>query len=187
MLFNTNINGDPRSFMYFNEEWYINGTEITLTESYIKNHKFNGKKLWKYARFDHVTTYNNQKAYFFCRSKYSFCDLLQMGYNDVQERTACQKDYAPYFVITAYEIEYAIDEFTKPIKLSKEETEARKKAIEYMIEHPKRDWDYPELLVMWLVYIIVLLGSLIFNEFYLVWIVATLIFHKLRKEIIENK
>ena len=182
MLFN-----DSRPLMYYKEEWYVKGAEIILTDSYIENHMFNGKKLWKYARFDHVTTKNNQTAYFFCRSKYSFCDLLQMGYNEAQERASCQRDYAPYFVVTNSELEWAIEEFTKPLKLSKEETEARNKAIEYIIEHPKRDWDYPELLVMWLVYIVVLLGSMIFREFYLIWIVATYIFYKLRKGITETQ
>ena len=182
----TYTNNDPREFMYYKGEWYINGTEITLTDSYMKTHKFYDKKLWKHARFHHVTQYNNQTSYFFCRCKNTFCDLVEMGYRDSKERRKCQTDYAPYFVITSSELESAIEEFTKPIKLSKQESDAIKKCIEDMIEHPKHDWDYPELIVAWIVYIVAMAGSLIFNEFYIPWIVATYIFFTYRKGIVEK-
>lgn len=183
-LFKPNTGGDPRSFMYYKGEYYIDGSEITLKDEYIKNHTFNGLKLWKHARFSHKAIYNNQMAYFFNRSKYSLCDLLEMGYRDNKEMAACRRDYAPYFVVTALELENAIESFTYPIKLSQEEQDAINKAIDDMIENPKQDWDYPQMIVLWLVYIITMIGSLIFNEFYIVWVLASLIFFKLRKEIV---
>ena len=186
MMFHTYTEGDPREFMYYKGEWYINGTEIILTDDYINKHTFNGLKLWKHARFNHKTMYNNQTAYFFCRSKYSYCDLLGMGYRDVKERNACLRDYAPYFVITSSELESAIESFSHPIKMSKEETEQRQKAIEYMIEHPKSDWDYPELRVLWVLYIAAMFGSLIFNQFYILWIVVSCIFFTYRGRIVNS-
>lgn len=185
MMFNTYVDGDPREFMYYKGEWYINGTEIALTETYMKYITFYDKKLWKYARFHHVTYYNNQTAYFFSICKNTCGDLYMMGYKDPKERRECQINHAPYFVITASELEYAIEEITKPIKLSQKETEAIQKGIEDMIENPKTDWDYPEMRIAWLVYIVAMVGSLIFTEFYIPWIIATYVFFTYRKGIIQ--
>lgn len=186
MTFNTCTNGDPREFMSYKGELYINGTEIVLTDKYIENHSFNGLKLWKYARFHHKTIYNNQIAYFFCRSKCSYCDLLEMGYRDNATRNVCQRDYAPYFVITAFELESAIEKFLHPIQMSKREIEERNQAIEYIIDHPKKDWDYPGLLILWAVYIATMIGSLIFNQFYIIWAIASCIFFTCRRGILKS-
>jgi hypothetical protein len=167
--------------MYYKGEYYINGTEVMLSDKYIEQHKYNNKKLWKQAYFHHKIINNGCATYFFCVINLDWSSLKKIGL-DIKAKD----DYASYFVVEALDLDWAIEEITKPIKLSKEETEARNKAIEYMIEHPKRDWDYPELLGMWLVYIIVLLGSLIFKEFYIIWIVATYIFYKTRKGILDR-
>lgn len=180
MLFNTYTDGDPRSFMYYKEDYYINGTKITLKDDYIESRKFNGDKLWKYARFDHQTTCKNQTAYFFCRDKYQIYELYDMGYSK-EEISACRQDYAPYFVLTASELEGAIEEITYPIKLSKEETTVINNAIIDMIDKPKRDWDDPSLLILWIIYIAVMVGSLIFNQFYIIWAIASIAFYYTRK------
>ena len=182
----TYTNNDPREFMHFKGEWYINGTEITLTEGYMRTHKFNGKKLWKYAKFHHVTRYNGQTAYFFCKSKCFLCDLLELGYRDLESRKAVEDDYAPYFVVTAFELEYAIDEFVKPIKLSTRESDAIQKGIENIIDESKSDWNLPELRGAWLVYIAAMIGALLFNYFYVLWIVITFIFVAYRMGVIEK-
>lgn len=44
MLFNNNVNGDLRSFMYYKGEYYINGTEVILSDDYIHHNLFDGKK-----------------------------------------------------------------------------------------------------------------------------------------------
>lgn len=181
MQYNNSSSGDPRSFMCYHNEYYINGTEITLKDDYINNHTFNGRKLWKYAKFDHQVTYNNQISYFFCARKTDWTDFRAAGVDRNAER-----DYARYFILTAWELEIAIEDVTRPIKLSKEETEAMHNAIIEMIEHPKRDWDYPELRILWLVYIVVMVGSLIFREFYIPWLLATCIFSKIRKDVMSS-
>ena len=174
MLFNNSTNGDPRSFFYYRGDFYINGTEITLKPEYINTHRWNGKKLWKYARYDHQTTYNGQISYFFCASKFDWLSLNGMGLD-----MTVRDDYAPYFVVSALELENAIAEITKPIKLKREETEA----ILDNIVKPKSDLEEPGLVVLWLVYIAVLIGSLIFKQFYLIWAIATIFFIKYRGEI----
>lgn len=177
MLFNANVNGDPRSFFYYKGDYYINDTEIILKDKYINTHQFNGKKLWKYARYDHQTVYNGCVSYFFCNSRFDWLAFHDMGL-DIKEKA----NYAPYFVVSALELENAIEEITKPIKLEREETEAIMQAI----VEPKSDFDIPELLLMWVVYIIVMVGGLIFNQFYIIWAIATFVFFKLRKEMLNQ-
>ena len=175
MMFNTYTSGDPRSFFYYKGDYYINGTEIILTDEYINNHQWNGLKLWKYAKYHHQTVYNGRVAYFFCRSRSDWLALNGMG---LDPRVI--DNYAAFFVIDALDIERAIKEFTKPIKLSRAETDAIKEAI----VNPKSDLDNNALVALWIVYIIVMVGSLIFKQFYIIWIVASVLFFKFRKEML---
>ena len=177
MVFNTYTNGDPRSFFYYKGDYYINGTEVVLTDEYINSHTWNGLKLWKYAKYDHQVVNNGSVAYFFCINKADRLALYAMGL-DVNTT----KNYAPYFVVRAIDIDYAIQEFTKPIKLSRETTEAIKEAI----VTTKSDFDNGWLIVMWIVYIAVMLGSLIFKQFYIIWIIASVLFFKWRREMLNQ-
>jgi hypothetical protein len=177
MLFNTSTTGDPRSFFYYNGDYYINGTEIVLKDDYINNHQWNGKKLWKYARYDHKTIYNGRIAYFFCRSRADWLSLNEMGLD-----ARVTNEYAPYFVVEALFIDSLIEDISKPIKLQREETEAIMNAI----VQPKSDFDNTGLMVLWIVYISVMIGSLIFNQFYIIWMVASFVFFKLRKEMLNG-
>lgn len=174
MLFNNTTNGDPRSFFYYKGDFYIDGTEITLKDEYINSHMWNGKKLWKYARYDHQATYNGRIAYFFCRSKSDWLSLNAMGLD-----ARAKNDYAAWFLVDAADLENAIEEITHPIKLEREETEAVLDAI----ATPKSDFDNPSLIILWLIYIIVMVGSLIFKQFYILWAIATIIFIKYRNDI----
>lgn len=181
MLFNNNTNGDPRSFMYYNGEYYIDGTEIIVSDEYINSNTFDGRKLWKYARFHSQTKYNGKNAYYFCATKLDVTSLRSMGI-DLEAR----KQYAHYFIVEALDIQKAIGEITKPIKLSQREHERIDKHISDMIEHPKKDWDYSELRVAWIIYIALMAASLIFNQFYILWIIITYFFFKWRKDIIDK-
>ena len=167
MLFNNSTGGDPRSFFYYKGDYYINGTEITLKDEYINTHSWNGKKLLKNARYDHQTTYNGQISYFFSAgSRFDWYSTEKIG-----------NDYAPYFVVSAMELENAIEEVTHPIKLPREQTEA----ILNNIATPKSELEDPKVIVSWLIYIAVLVGSLIFKQFYIIWIIATVLFFKYKK------
>lgn len=177
MLFNSTQGNDPRSFFYYNGDYYINGTEIILTDKYIDQNKFNGKKLWKYARYDHQTICNGRVAYFFCRSS---CDWL--SFNEMGLDVKTKNDYAAYFVIEAINIGSAIEKIIKPIKLERVETEAVMNAI----VQPKSDFDNTGLVILWMVYIVAMVGSLIFNQFYILWAIITFAFCKLRKEMLKG-
>ena len=185
MIFGGNVNGDPREFMYYKGDIYINGSQFTVKDSYIENHTYNDKKIWKYAKFTGTMSGPSGVMYYFWRDKYSFCDLWDMGYTDTNERNNCLKEYAPFFVVSAYELDDVIEEFTHPIILPKEDQAIVEEAIEDIITNPKKDWDYPELRVGWLFYIVAMVGSLIFNQFYILWAIATYIFITYRKNIIN--
>ena len=170
-------NGDPRSFMYYNGDFYINGTEVALKDSYIQNVRFNGRKLWKYARFTRQTIYNGQNAYMFsiCRN---FLSSKEVNSDNIQEVREC----ASVFVLTALELYIAIESFVHPIKLDK----ATSDAIMENITQPKRDWDNSGLMLAWVVYIAAMIGSLIFNYFYVLWVIISLIFFNIRKDMLNS-
>lgn len=181
MYVNVGIYGDPRSFMYYCGKYYINGTEIILKEQYTNSHTFNGKKIWKYARFDRKTVYNGVTSYFFCATKLDWFSLQEMGLT-----LENKKDYATYFVIETFNIDSAIEEITKAIILTEKESDEIKSNITNMIEHQKTDFDYPELMMLWVVYAAVIIGSLIFKQFYIIWLIASYVFFVWRKDILNR-
>jgi hypothetical protein len=180
MSANIVVNKDPRSFMFYKGEYYINGTEIVLSDEYINNKNFNGKKLWRYARFDHQTQYNGINAYFFCVIKFDTLSFREMNI-DINTK----KEYAMYFIIESYNVESAIKRILKPIKLANNDDKKIQEYIIDSIERPKTDWDYPELRIGWLIYIIVMITSLIFNQFYILWLIVSYIFFVWRKDILK--
>lgn len=167
-------NSDPRSFFYYKGDFYINGTEIILKDEYINSHKWDGKKLWKYAKYDHQVVRNGMVAYFFCQSKTDWLSLNEMWIDE-----DVRLNYAPYFVVEALDMENLIEGFVHPIKLKREETDA----IMENIANPKSDLENPELVLLWIIYIVAMVGSLIFKQFYLLWIIATIVFCKWRNNI----
>ncbi len=180
MIFNQP--GDWSEVLYYDGEYYSNGTEIMLTDEYINTHTYNGKKIWKYAYFNNKVVFpDGTVAYSFHASRTSWLDYRMMGI----DYNTC-RDYAPYFNIYPFQLSGAIQEFTKPITLTESQKEAVNQAIMDMIEHPKTDWDYPELVIGWIVYIIAMIGSLIFTEFYIPWLIATYIFYQYRKSILNQ-
>lgn len=179
MIFNQP--GDFSEILYYNGDYYSNGTEIMVSDEYINTHTFNGKKIWKYAYFGNKTVYNGKTAYFFWASRRTFLDHCRMGIDYSK-----YNDYSPYFVVTAWELNNMIQEFTKPIKLPDKDKEAVDQMIMDIISHPKTDWDYLELIIGWIVYICVMMGSLIFTEFYIPWMIASYVFYKYRKGILSQ-
>lgn len=178
MFFNTSVNGDPRSFMYYKGDYYIDGTEIIFSEEFVQNNKVNGKKIWPYARFDHKeTNVNGSIVYYFARTRTTWIDLHDMGLDQ-----KALMEYSPCVRVEAYNVERAIGEVTHSIKLERKETEA----IQEAIINPKSNQDNPVLLVLWVVYIAVMIGSLIFQQFYIIWAIASYLFFKYRKEILKQ-
>ena len=176
--------GNEIEYMYFDGRTYMNGTHFTVKDEYIATHKPNGKKIWKHARFWGTLNGPDGLYYYFARAKYSFCDLYEVSKQTEESIASLQADYAPFFTARPWELHDVIEEFTKPLMISEEEEAARQEAITRTIEHPNNDWDYPEMRFGWIVYILVLIGSLIFKQFYIPWAIATYIFYIYRKGVI---
>ena len=166
--------GDPVSVFYYKGKYYCNRTEIALKDEFIKHSTFNEKKLWKYARFSHKIVDNGKVKYFFCRCKDTFADLYNTNVTmkDIN-------DYAPYFTVEAFRLDSLIEEIIRPIEFTN---------IEMLDFHlPKKDYEVKEMIALWIIYIAIMIGSLIFNEFYIIWIIITYLFFKLRNEILNNR
>jgi hypothetical protein len=91
-------------------------------------------------------------------------------------------DYAPYFVIEGIFVEGAIEEISKPIKTEPIAPEALFDAV----MKPGNDFEHEGVGALWIIYIIVMLGCLIFNEFYIAWAIVTFIFAMLRGEMLKK-
>ena len=88
-------------------------------------------------------------------------------------------NYAPYFTIEAYKIDSLIEEIIRPIEFTNTEL------LNFNL--PKKDYEVNEMIALWIIYIAIMIGSLIFNQFYIIWIVVTFLFFKLRNEILNNR
>ena len=77
MIFNQP--GDWSEILYYNGDYYSNGSEVKIKDEYIQTHTYNGQKIWKYARFGNKTTYNRQIAYLFWKSKSTYVDFYAMN------------------------------------------------------------------------------------------------------------
>lgn len=172
---------DPRSFMYYRGQYYINGTIIEVKDSYLNANKFDGKSIWKYARFDHKVSGQDGILYFFCIANIDTLSLRKMNMDRVNV-----KEYAAYFTVPAWIIENVVESIVKPIKLSQAECDAIHDGLLNAIEKQQSDWERPILQIAWVAYVIVLIASLIFRQFYILWIIASFIFFKFRKEVLRQ-
>lgn len=145
--------------------YYGNGTKVIFTDNFVQNYTYNGKKIWKYAWFSHRIVVNGRSMYFFNRDKTDWSFLRQNNISQQEPQTCC-----PFFVIDATLIDLAIEKITYPIIVAASPKEK------------KSDWDDAQVIKMWFVYIGVLVASLVFKEFYLVWIIASILFFYWRKE-----
>lgn len=180
MLFNGTNGGDPRSFMYYNGKYYINGTIIELSDQFINNHyRLTGEKIWKYARFYNQVIKNGRLAYSFDAAKFDYLSLRQIGLN-----MSIKKEYTPYVVIEALELGFAIKEIIHPIVLSDREQEIIDASIKNLSYSQASPRDSTELRLGWISYILVMIFSLIFEQFYLIWILASVIFFKWKKGVL---
>lgn len=143
-------------YFYFNEHSYTTGTEVELTKNYINS---NSNKIWKYARFI-------QKSY--DKQTYQF---MKCRYDSYSEE---ERECVLYFAISENELEYVIKEIVKPIPIT------------LVPITQKKDWEVEGMFSLWMIYIAVLFFSLIFKEFYLIWIVTSFIFFNIRKKMLAG-
>lgn len=161
------------SYFKYKEKYYNNGTIVKLKDDYIKNNTYDGKKIYKYMRF--------MSREVFCEK--ATCEFLMSPItefkNIVKEFEWLQKNeekYSREWKIDASLLNNVIDRIIEP-------EICNNPLKEYGWVRPETDWDHPELRFAWVVYIAVLIGSLIFKQFYLIWIVSSFIFNRYRNGI----
>lgn len=157
---------------YYNGTLYLSGTKIALSDDWINTHQFNGKKPWKYVIFNSRTI----DGCFFSAINIDFCSLLKLGmkFEDL-------KNYEHCFKISPYDLNNAIEEIIYSNALSKEQLEA----VQQKLVEPQHDWDNNGLVIAWIIYIAAMVGSLIFRQFYILWIIISIIFSQVRKDMLR--
>jgi hypothetical protein len=155
-------------FIYRNIS-YCKGTEISLTNSFIQKNSYEGNAIWKYARFCKRIVKDGKNMYFFARCP---VDWYWMRENNLSRKTFEQT--CPYFLIDDARMSNAIESIIKPIEIA-------------VLPLPQyKDYEVAGVMVGWVIYLLVLFFSLIFKEFYLIWIVASIIFFSVRKGMLNK-
>lgn len=171
-------------YFYYKGEYYGNGAKFATKEEFVGKATPRGiaKKFWK----EYVFAGQHGDKYFFNPLNCSYVDFKMAGYTS-EEARKMQEEYSACIALTTLELDIYVGEILTPNnKMSGFLKEQVEKSVMDMIEHPKRDWDYPELLVAWIVYIILMVASLIFTEFYIPWIILSVGFYYVRSNIIKN-
>ena len=171
MLFN--YSNDPREYMYYKGDFYLNGTQVEFTGEFLENNKIDGKKMCRYGEFVRQQNFSDGVGYYF-RKINPYDKEHRIDYKEFE-------NCADGIRITAMNIEDTIKDIIRPFKLEREKTDA----ILYEIIKPKSDFDYPALIVLWIVYIAVMAGSLIFKQFYIIWIIVSWVFYETRRKMLD--
>ena len=99
------------------------------------------------------------------------------------------REIAPNFVIYATDLLSAIEKITREIRFTASTEQYIEQATTDIIDdaiNPKPDWNHPELIGLWAVYLLLMFGSLIFRQWYLIWPILTFIFLKWRGNIVRK-
>ena len=157
-----------RYFIY-NNQYYGTGTKLAFNDALIKKMAQRGLKVWKYAQFNRRVNQNGKDTFLFVRwrTEDSFCRSNNIS---LQEPRTCEG----YVVLTYDDIVSGIEDIIEPV------------IVAPPVIQKKYDWDYPELMVGWIVYIISMIGCLIFNDVGIFWTFASIIFFSWRKGVYDR-
>lgn len=144
---------------YYKDKFYSPGTEIKLSKKYLECNTYDGMPIWPYAKYKGRVDKNGYSYYFFTMSK-----LDSYGQ---------WRNYAGYFTIYPFALDMAIEEILSPIVFNYEQVYDKFNNYSYTKQSISS-----EKIVACIIYACVLIGSLIFKQFYLIWIIATFIFFK---------
>lgn len=147
---------DYYKYFRFMNDTYTEGTIVKFKNNFCNTHTYKNKPIWPYARFSHKVIHDNILYYIF-----NICNLGP-GWNR----------YAGYCLLTEMQLEYAIEEIIESVPILIVDKEYYK------------DWEVEGMGWLWLIYIVVLFFSMIFKEFYLIWMVASYIFFTTRKKML---
>lgn len=148
----------------YNEKLYGEGTKVKVSQSYIDKHSTEEKQIWHYAEFECRTIINNEVHLYF---KITDWYLAPRTIN-----------YKAFYFVSTKDLNDFIEEIeTPPIDMEK---------YEVFIPAMRKDWEVKGLMFAWVVYIAAMIGCLIFKDFWIFWIIISIIFDQYRKGKIEN-
>lgn len=157
-------------FFYYKNKIYMHKTRVLLSPEYIATHLDNGCRISRHAWFDHGFINNNKSYYVF--------------YLDRRSQTKNFNKYAPFVKIESRDIESAISEIIYPVE-KPDNISIRFKGLHEDLT-PIRDWEVPELMVAWVIFIAFLMFTLVFKQFYLIWPIAGFVFDKIRRDMLNR-
>lgn len=153
---------NPHYFIYDNKV-YTHNTEIKIKQSYRDTQLSDGDQIWPYAQFCYRYIQYGEVHLTFLKCNQPF-------HSD--DRTP----YAITLIIKENDLPLIIESITKPLEV----TDAV--IVPYK---PKKDWEVEGMGLLWFVYLLALFASLVFTQWYLGWIFATIIFIAKRKEMLQ--
>lgn len=154
---------DNSQYFYYKGKTYSSGTVIKISQAYCNAYSYRDKPIWPYAKFDRKFVKDSLEYYVF-----SICNIDMAGQ---------WRKYTGSFIINTIELDAVIEQIIKPLEI---------KNVELVIPEQKMDWEDNNVLLLWAIYIAVMVGSLIFKQFYIIWVVATCVFIKYRKEMLNR-
>ena len=152
------LTGQAQFFMYQNKI-YTTNTQIKVAQPYIDSHSEKDAPIWPYARFLRKYIKDNILYY-----EFNPCKLDLFG--EWTKSTGM-------FAVKASELTSAIEEIILPIEVEN---------VQITLPTSKKDWEDNDMMWAWIIYIAVMVGSLIFKQFYIIWAIATIIFFNYRRK-----
>jgi hypothetical protein len=152
----------PQYFIYDNKV-YTHNTEIQIKQSYRDTNLFDGYKIWSSYKFQY---------------RYMQGSVVYLTFA-ICNKPLSVKDttfYAITLIVSERDLPNVIESITKPLEVTD--------AVIVPYE-PKKDWEVDGMGTIWCVYLLALFGSLLFKQWYLGWMFATIIFIAKRKEMLQ--
>lgn len=146
-------------FFIYNGKIYTQHTIIKVSQSYIDAHANDKEPIWPYYRFMRKYILDNKVYYEFQICK---ADVLGEWLN-----------YATSFTTYPSELKSLIEDIVVPVEVENMQIDLPK---------AKKDWEDSDTILAWIIYIAVMIGSLIFKQFYIIWLIATIIFFNYRRK-----
>lgn len=150
------------SYFKYKDKYYSPGTIIKFKDSFVKTRTTNptapvDKRIWPYGRFKLFNTQCGMYYFDPCKFELGVCILN-----------------CSYFFISPSELENAIEEIIEPNQ------------VILIPVVRKKDWEIPELMVGWLIYITIMIASTIFKGCGGLWFFESYIFFCIRYQILNK-
>lgn len=155
LLYGTN------ELLEWNGNYYSTYTIFKMKESYINTHTCYGKRIWPYAALIRIILDSNK-------------NILRYHFVPHGCKYPISQNYLGGFDVEISQIDSAIESVYAGKPMPKEMI---------YVPQPKSDFEIPGMLTLWAIYIIVMVASMIFKDFIIIWAFASYGFFKLRKEL----